>query len=77
MPAIARGQEPIVIGTLIPLSGGGGVYGADMQRAVVLEAEVINAAGGVLGRQIKLVHEDGQTNPDAAVRVRDSATKVQ
>lgn len=67
-PTIARGQEPIVIGTLMPLSGGGGVYGGDMQRAVVLEAEIINAAGGVLGRQIKLFHEDGQTNPDGAVR---------
>ena len=28
----------------------------------------VNAAGGVLGRQIELVSEDDQTNPEAAVR---------
>ncbi len=28
----------------------------------------VNAAGGVLGRQIQLVSEDDQTNPEAAVR---------
>jgi branched-chain amino acid transport system substrate-binding protein len=67
-PAIARGQEAIRIGTLMPLTGGGGVYGPDMQRAVVLEAEVINKAGGVLGRPIQLFNEDSQTSPDAGVR---------
>jgi len=67
-PAIVRGQDPIRVGTLMPLTGAGGVYGGDMQRAVVLAAEQVNGAGGVLGRPIQLVHEDGQTNPDAAVR---------
>ncbi len=68
LPTVARGQEAIRIGTLMPLTGGGGVYGPDMQRAVVLEAEVINKAGGVLGRPIQLFNEDSQTNPDAGVR---------
>jgi branched-chain amino acid transport system substrate-binding protein len=67
-PAIARGQEAIRVGTLMPLTGGGGVYGPDMQRAVVLGAEVINKAGGVLGRPIQLFNEDSQTSPDAGVR---------
>jgi branched-chain amino acid transport system substrate-binding protein len=67
-PAIARAQDAIRIGTLMPLTGGGGVYGPDMQRAVVLEAEAINKAGGVLGRPIQLFNEDSQTNPDAGVR---------
>src|SRR6185436_8006197 len=31
-------------------------------------AQEVNAAGGVLGRQVQLVSEDDQTNPDAAVR---------
>lgn len=68
LPAIVRAQEPIRIGTLMPLTGGGGVYGPDMQRAVMLGAEVINKAGGVLGRPIQLFNEDSQTNPDAGVR---------
>jgi branched-chain amino acid transport system substrate-binding protein len=68
LPAVARGQQAIRIGTLMPLTGGGGVYGPDMQQAVVRAAELINRTGGVLGRPIELFHEDGQTNPDAAVR---------
>ena len=68
VPAIGRAQDAIRIGTLMPLTGGGGVYGPDMQRAVVLEAEAINKAGGVLGRPIQLFNEDSQTNPDAGVR---------
>jgi ABC-type branched-subunit amino acid transport system substrate-binding protein len=67
-PAAARAQDPIRIGTLMPLTGAGGVYGADMERAVVVAAEQINRAGGVLGRPIQLFHEDDQTNPDAGVR---------
>jgi ABC-type branched-subunit amino acid transport system substrate-binding protein len=67
-PAAVRAQDPIRIGTLMPLTGGGGVYGSDMQRAVVVAAEQINQASGVLGRPIQLFHEDDQTNPDAGVR---------
>lgn len=60
--------EPIPIGVLTPLTGAGGPFGADMQRAIVGAVERINAAGGPLGRPIKLFVEDSQTNPEAAVR---------
>ena len=69
LPIAARAQDgPIVLGTLTPLTGAGGSYGPgmrDMAAAVVKEA---NEAGGVLGRQVRLVSEDDQTNPDAGVR---------
>lgn len=65
----ARAQEgPIVLGTLTPLTGAGGSYGPgmrDMAAAVIKQA---NDAGGILGRQVRLVAEDDQTNPDAGVR---------
>ncbi|QLH70500.1 ABC transporter substrate-binding protein [Rhodopseudomonas palustris] len=65
----ARAQsEPIRIGSLPPLSGGGGPYGpeiADAHRRVV---EAVNKAGGVLGREVKLTVENSETNPEAAVR---------
>jgi branched-chain amino acid transport system substrate-binding protein len=61
-------QEPIRLGTLCPLTGAGGVYGPNMQKAVTLVVERINGGGGIHGHQIRLFHEDGQTNPDAAVR---------
>ena len=69
-PAILRAQskEPIPIGTLCPLTGAGGSYGPDMQRAVVAVVERINKAGGINGRPVALFHEDDQTNAEAGVR---------
>ena len=40
--ASAQGKEPITIGTLSPLTGAGGSYGPDMQRAVVAVVERIS-----------------------------------
>ena len=59
---------PIRLGTLTPQSGAGGSYGPPMVKTLNAVAAEINAAGGVLGRRIELVHEDDETNPDAAVR---------
>ena len=69
-PAVlsAQSKEPIPIGTLCPLTGAGGSYGPDMQRAVVAVVERINKAGGIHGRPIQLFHEDDQTNAEAGVR---------
>ena len=69
-PAIGRAQskEPIPLGTLCPLTGAGGAYGPDMQKAIVAVADRINKSGGIHGRPVQLFHEDSQTNPEAAVR---------
>ena len=69
-PAIARAQskEPIPIGVLCPLTGAGGAYGPDMQKAIVTVVERINKSGGIHGRPIQTYLEDSQTNPEAAVR---------
>jgi branched-chain amino acid transport system substrate-binding protein len=69
-PAILRAQskEPIPIGALSPLTGAGGSYGPDMQRAVVAVVERINKAGGIYGRPITLFLEDDQTSAEAGVR---------
>ena len=65
----AFGQgAPIVFGALPPLSGAVGPYGPAMLRAIQAVVEEANAAGGIRGRQIRVVGEDDQTNPDAAVR---------
>lgn len=61
-------SAPIKFGTLTPLTGAGGAYGPVMVKAIKAVADQVNAAGGVLGRQITLVSEDDETNPDAGVR---------
>jgi branched-chain amino acid transport system substrate-binding protein len=65
----AFGQgAPVTFGVLPPLTGAGGPYGPAMQRAVQGVVDEANAAGGIRGRPIRIVTEDDQTNPDAAVR---------
>lgn len=60
--------EPIKLGVLTPLTGARGNDGPRMAAAMKAVAAEVNAAEGVLGRQIELIVEDDQTNPDAAVR---------
>jgi branched-chain amino acid transport system substrate-binding protein len=67
LPLRAQGQ-PLRLGVLTPLTGAGGFDGPRMLKAIQAVADEVNAAGGVLGRKIELVVEDGQTNPEAAVR---------
>jgi branched-chain amino acid transport system substrate-binding protein len=67
--AHAQASEPIRIGVLAPLTGGGGPYGADIVKASKLAADQINASGGVLGgRKIELFVEDDETSATAAVK---------
>jgi ABC-type branched-subunit amino acid transport system substrate-binding protein len=68
-PAIVRGQgEPLTLGVLTPLTGAGGFDGPRMAKAMQAVIDEVNAADGLLGRKVVLVVEDGQTNPEAAVR---------
>lgn len=70
LPRAARAlaADPIRIGALTPLTGGGAVYGTEMSRIYQLVADEINKAGGVAGRPVQIFTEDDQTNPDAGVR---------
>jgi branched-chain amino acid transport system substrate-binding protein len=68
-PAIVRAQPgPLQLGVLTPLTGAGGFDGPRMLKAMQAVAAEVNAAGGLLDRQISLIVEDDQTNPEAAVR---------
>jgi ABC-type branched-subunit amino acid transport system substrate-binding protein len=68
-PAIVRAQgEALQLGVLTPLTGAGGFDGPRMAKAMQAVIDEVNANGGLLGRKIVLVVEDGQTNPEAAVR---------
>ena len=71
LPAIVRAQaDPILIGHLTPMTGFLGALGEWAVAGINLAAEEINAAGGVLGRQLKIMSEDS-IKPDTA------ATKAQ
>jgi branched-chain amino acid transport system substrate-binding protein len=64
----ARGESPIKIGMVDPLTG---VYAAVAQNEVIgarLAVDTINAKGGVLGRQLELLVEDSANDVGTGVQ---------
>ena len=49
---------PITIGVMVPTSGSEAYYGNDMYQSYQLAVDEINAAGGILGRQLELYLAD-------------------
>lgn len=62
-PAKAPSGEPITIGFSMALTGPLAVNGKSGLLATQIWAEDINARGGLLGRPVKLVFYDDQSNP--------------
>lgn len=54
--------DPIKVASIHDLSGGLDIYGKPMVDALALAVEETNAAGGLIGRQIKLISYDPQSN---------------
>jgi len=65
---VCAAGDPIALGAVVPLTGSGGVYGPPMLKSMQWIVERVNAAGGLLGRPVKLVGEDDETNPDSGVK---------
>lgn len=55
------GSSPIRIGAIVPQTGGNAVYGPGNLFALQTAVSAVNAAGGVLGRKLKLYVEDDQS----------------
>jgi branched-chain amino acid transport system substrate-binding protein len=68
----ARAADPIRIGEINPFSGPLAKYGLEVARGHELAVDEINAAGGLLGRQVELTRGDA-TNPQQAIA---SATQL-
>src|SRR5690606_15236280 len=66
--ALAQDEGDIIVGALMPLSGSGGPFGQEMLQAAQFALSEINEAGGPLGRSIRIVEENSETSPEAAVR---------
>jgi branched-chain amino acid transport system substrate-binding protein len=62
-PARAADPEPIKIGFSMELTGPLAVVGKTGLAAFEIWRDDINAKGGLLGRQVKLVYYDDQSNP--------------
>src|SRR5262245_27944784 len=62
-PAAAQSGAPIRIGFSMALTGGLGPNGKSALLAQKIWEEDVNAKGGLLGRPVKLLYYDDQTNP--------------
>jgi len=60
-------QEPIKLGFLSSFTGAANQSGFNGIVAVNLAVKEINAAGGILGRQVRVLQGDDQSDPTAAV----------
>jgi branched-chain amino acid transport system substrate-binding protein len=69
LSASASAADPIKVGVSGPYTGGSAPMGTSMRDGVKLAAAEINAAGGVLGRQIQLVERDDEALPVRGVQV--------
>lgn len=58
----AKAADKISIASIHDASGGIDIYGRPMINSLTLAVEELNAAGGVLGKQLDLVHYDPQSN---------------
>ena len=62
-PVLAQGGAPIKIGFSMALTGPLAVNGKQALLGAQIWAEDVNAKGGLLGRQVQLIHYDDQSNP--------------
>ena len=58
---IASAQDEIIVGEFASLTGGSASFGQSSHKGTQLAVDELNAAGGVLGKKIKLITEDDQS----------------
>lgn len=71
LAGLASAQEPVRIGVVQPLTGPVAYDGNIYVNTVKMIVEDLNAKGGVLGRPIELVVEDGACNPAQSVNAAE------
>jgi branched-chain amino acid transport system substrate-binding protein len=77
--AAAHAQDEIPVGEFASLTGGNASFGQSSHQGTQLAIDEVNAAGGVLGKQIKLITEDDQSlagQPATIMRKFISSDKV-
>ena len=82
LPAGAAAQpRPVVIGTAVPLTGYLADLGVGLRNGLLLWQEQVNAAGGLLGRQVALkLYDDGseteRSTPLYELLIKDDSAEV-
>ena len=64
---VSLAAEPIVVGAIFAVTGPAANLGLPEKRSAELLVERVNAAGGVLGRPVRLIVKDSGSSPEKAV----------
>lgn len=67
MATSALAADPIKIGSFLAVTGPASFLGDPELKTLQMYVDEINAKGGVIGRQLELVHYDSGANPQKAV----------
>src|SRR5215216_1254025 len=59
----------IVIGEFASLTGATATFGQSSHKGTQLAIDEVNAAGGVLGKKLRLITEDDQSKPGEAATI--------
>src|SRR5580658_7517308 len=71
----ANAQETVKIGVIQPLTGSVAYNGTTDVNGIKLALGEINARGGVLGKKVEIVVEDGQCKPADTVNAAEKLTQ--
>ncbi len=75
-PVPADPENPLVIGSMDALTGVAESYGIPLQQAKLLAVEEINAAGGINGRELRIIFEDSKCAAQDAITAYNKLTDV-
>jgi len=64
---VGKKTETVKIGTVLPLTGSMANYGISLKRGFDLAVSEINAAGGINGKQLVIIHEDSKSDAKTGV----------
>lgn len=76
VPAQPAAPQPLVIGFIGPLTGDGASLGQNARAGVELAVTEVNAAGGVNGRPLQVIYEDGKCNGKDAANAANKLINV-
>ena len=65
----AAAESTISVGEFASLTGKEATFGQSSHKGTELAIEEINAAGGLLGKQIELVYEDNRSTPGESATI--------
>lgn len=69
-------KQEIIVGFIGPLSGFGTIWGFEQQNAMRLAVDEINDAGGINGKKLNVVYEDGKCEGKEAVTAAQKLIQV-